>query len=118
MKAMSFDELVRFAMEGLRLTDLHPTFEPVDFAVTGFDGEYEHHYGIKQVELPFDNDDQLLLVCDYYGGGCAHAAILFCGLSERSVREAITRIVSGAILAGEGHFFGQDNKLYVQRGVK
>lgn len=117
MKVMSFDELVRFAMKGLRLTDLHPTFEPVDFAVTRFDGD-RGWYGIKQVDLPFDNDDQLLLVCDYYGGGCAHATILFCGMSEGNVCENIKRIISGAILAGEGHFLAYDAKLDVQRGVK
>ena len=114
---MTLKELIEYSVRRMKLLPHKPTFEPVGFYIN-FDGvsDYTGAYGIAQVELPFDNDDQLLLVCDYCGGGAAHPIVVFDGLDESDLLSAIHKIIVGAVYVADGFILNLDDEVYVESG--
>lgn len=81
--------------------------EELEFLQTGVCG----WYGIKAVDAGFDSYD-LVLIADYYGGGCAKLTQLYDGISKDDAVKEICRIIVGCLDVQEGA--NRDTTLFVE----
>lgn len=54
-------------------------------------------YGLKKVNTHFDSKDDLLLVSDYYGGGCANTLFVVEGEQNDTVAKAIEKMITNTL---------------------
>jgi len=98
---MSVEKLAEFLVDHIDLENVKAkVFPDCDFANIDIDEEAEKRpledvrrdasgwYGIKAVDAGFDSED-LIIISDYYGGGCAHMASIYSGEDRADAVRAI-----------------------------
>ncbi len=68
-------------------------------------------FGIRAI-TEFNSSD-LVIVCDYYGGGCAYLVSLYDGMSQEEIEESITKAVQESTEMG-GYMISEDEMIYVE----
>lgn len=103
---LTMSELAETLVSNLDLHDIRRImFLDCDFAVADYceDDSLEEirlnstgWYGMKSIDPGF-NSDELCLVADYYGGGCAHFLTLEDGISKHTAAHCIEQLMKDTI---------------------
>lgn len=107
---LTMSELAETLVSNLDLHDIRRImFLDCDFAVADYcedDSleEIRHNstgwYGVKSIDTGFDSDE-LCLVADYYGGGCAHFLTLEDDLFEKTATHCIAHLIMDTLSVQE-----------------
>lgn len=107
LKVLTPKTLAEYLVSQINLEDVHAKrFPKCDFGIVDTDGEKDFDqeeleflysgvcgwYGIKDVDTGFDSYD-LVLIADYYGGGCAELTQLYNGISQEDAVKEIAQII-------------------------